>query len=215
MTAATYDPDLNLREGCNLRIVDDQFLLVRHRKNDESIRLDENLLKAFADDGAKAFFKAINIEFDRKDHLDAKFETDVAEAFLGLKDAKGKLSGGERDKARKIGPITKATMDEYWRQRRKRENAGDPMVKLRTLIEKVKSVSGGRKLNADADKLRVHLTDNAPDTEDLRNIHEKILGILDGNDLPEAKVTALKSLASSPEHQPSHAPNPATSEVSQ
>ena len=130
LVAATSDPDLNLREGCNLRIVDDQFLLVRHRKNDESIKLDRNQARTFADDGAKAFFKAIKIEFDKKDHLDAKFEKDVAEEFLGLKDSKGKLSGAERDKARKIGPITRATMDEYWRQRRKRENAGDPIVKL-------------------------------------------------------------------------------------
>lgn len=213
LVVATSDPDLNLREGCNLRIVDDQLLLIRHRKEDESVELSKELVHKFADDKAKAFFGVMQIGFETKDHLNAIFEKDVAEEFLGLKDSKGKLSGAERDKARKIGPITRATMDEYWRQRRKRENAGDPLVKLRALIEKVKTVSGGKKLNADAEKLRTYLKDNPSDTDDLKVVYERVVGILDGNDSPEAKLTALKSILPPTDTQSAVTPIPATSEA--
>lgn len=215
LVAATCDPDLNLREGCNLRIVDDQFSLIRHRKSDDPIKLDATEVRTFADKAARAFFKAMEIEFEEKDRLDAKFEKDVAEEFLGLKDSKGKLSGAERDKARKIGPITRPTMVEYWRQRRKRENAGDPLVKIRTLIEKVKTVAGGKRLNADAEKLRAHLNDNPPDTEGLKTIHAQIVGILDSDDSPEGKVNRLKAVLPPVESQSANTPNAVAPEVGQ
>jgi hypothetical protein len=216
LVAATSDPDLNLREGCNLRITgDDRWALVKHRKDDEWIKVDRAQAIRFAEMSGRAFFalmaglsekEASNLAkgehpYDKKDHLDARFEKDVAEEFLGLADAKGKLSGAERDKVRKIGPITRATLDEYWRLRRKREKAGDPIDKLRTLIGRVKTVSGGKKLNADAEKLRTYLTDNPPDAEDLKGIHEKIVGILNGNDTPEAKITALNTVLPPVENQ--------------
>jgi len=66
--------------------------------------------------------------------LNSSFEDGVANEFLGLTDSKGKLSGAERDKVRKRGPITRANLDLYWADRRKRENAGDPVAKLQALI---------------------------------------------------------------------------------
>jgi CRISPR-associated protein Csb1 len=194
MVVATSDPELNLREGCNLRIANDQFFLVRHRKDDELIDLDKTQVQTFASNRAEAFFEAMGIDFDKKDHLDAKFEKDVAEEFLGLVDAKGKLSGTERDKVRKIGPATRATLDEYWRQRRKRERAGDPIEKLRGLIEKVRTKNRGKELNADADKLRSYLDDNPADTDELKTIYENIRAVLDGKDSAEAKTGALKTI---------------------
>jgi len=149
-----------------------------------------------------------NHPFGKKDHLDAKFEKDVAEEFLGLTDAKGKLSGAERDKVRKIGPITRPTLDEYWKQRRKREKAGDPIDKLRTLIGKVRTVSGGKKLNADATKLLEHLNQNPAETDDLKTIYDRIIGILDGNESSEAKANALKTVLPATENQPTDMPSP-------
>jgi CRISPR-associated protein Csb1 len=230
LVAATSDPDLNLREGCNLRITaDDHWVLVRHRKDDDPIDVDRRRAVTFAQTSGRAFFAlmagladedASKLEkdkhpFDKKDRLDAKFEKDVAEEFLGLTDAKGKLSGAERDKVRKIGPITRATLDEYWKQRRKREKAGDPIDKLRTLIDKVKTKNRGRELNADADKLRTHLSENPADTDELKEVHENITRILDGDDSAEAKVAALKALIAPAQKQPADAPNPIALEASQ
>lgn len=138
LVAATSDPDLNLREGCNLRITgDDHWVLVKHRRNDEPIKVDRTEAMTLAKNSGKAFFEAMGIEYDKKDHLDATFEKDVAEEFLGLTDAKGKLSGAERDKVRAIGPITKETLARYRAEKKKREKAGDPFETLRKLVDAV------------------------------------------------------------------------------
>lgn len=228
LVAATSDPDLNLREGCNLRITgDDHWFLVKHRKEDERIKVDRTQAITFAETSGRAFFALMaglteeetakqqkgKHPYDGKDRVDAKFEKDVAEEFLGLTDAKGKLSGAERDKVRKIGPITRATLDEYWKQRRKREKAADPIDKVRTLIDKVKTKNKGKELNADAEKLRTHLAENPVDTDELKGVYDKIIAILDGNDSAEAKVAALKTVIPPTENQAAEMPRPTSSEV--
>jgi CRISPR-associated protein Csb1 len=137
LVAATSDPDLNLREGCNLRIVGDRFSLVCHRKEDQSIELDKNEVVTFAEKKAEAFFNAMSIGFESKDHLDARFEKDVAEEFLGLTDSKGKLSSAERDKVRKLGPITRETLTKYKAEKKRRDKASDPVESLRKLVEAI------------------------------------------------------------------------------
>jgi len=229
LVAATSDPDLNLREGCNLRIVgDDHWALVRHRKDDEWIRVDRTRAITFAEESGKTFFQLMagfteeqasrltkgEHPYDKKDHPNETFERDVAEEFLGLKDTNGNRSGAERDKVRKIGPITRATLDAYWKQRKKREKAGDP-DKVYSLIRKVKAISGGTKLNADAEKLRTYLNENPADTDELKARNEKLIGILDGNDPAEAKVTALRAVLPSTENQLPDTANPAGSEAAQ
>ncbi len=230
LVAATSDPDLNLREGCNLRVTgQDLWVLVRHRQDDDPIIVDRTQAITFAETSGRTFFALMALPaekdasalekdkhpFDRKDRLDAKFEKDVAEEFLGLTDAKGKLSGAERDKVRKIGPITRATLDEYWKQRRKRESAGNPIDKLRTLIDKVKTKNKGRELNADADKLRTYITDNPADTDETKAVQENIIRILTGNDSADAKVAALKAVIPPTEKQPADGPNPIAPEAVQ
>ncbi len=195
LVAATSDPDLNLREGCNLRIDgEDHILLVKHRTADDPIKIDRTQAIEFAKTSGEKFFEAMEIKFDKKDHLEAKFEKDVAEEFLGLTDAKGKLSGAERDKVRALGPITRATLGKYYAAKKKRDNDGDPTDKLRAMLDKVKAVSGGKKLNADAEKLRTYMTENPADMDDLKGYYAKITEILDGSDSPEAKATALKTI---------------------
>lgn len=137
LVAATSDPDLNLREGCNLRIVGDRFCLACHRKEDQPIELDRTAVVTFADGKARAFFDAMGIGYESKDRLDAKFEKDVAEEFLGLTDSKGKLSSAERDKVRKFGPITRETLTKYKAEKKKRDKAGDPVESLRKLVEAI------------------------------------------------------------------------------
>jgi|GEM_PF-254457 len=135
LVAATSDPDLNLREGCNLRITgDDHWVLVKHRKDDEGITIDRKAAIKFAEDHGKAFFKAMDIPYDKKDHLGARFEKDVAEEFLGLTDAKGKLSGTERDKVRALGPITKENLTKYNLNKKKKDKAGERKDKMRILF---------------------------------------------------------------------------------
>lgn len=208
LVAGTSDPDLNLREGCNLRIADDRTSLIKHRTEDEWITIDQTSAITFANDWGKKFFALMagsSLEdvsnlpdqdgpFTKKDHLEAKFEADVAEQFLGLKDSKGKLSSAERDKARSYGAITKDNMTKYWADRRKRDNAGDPTVKLRALIDKVKAVSNGRKLNADAEKLKTYINENPAESDDLKGYYAKIIEILDSADSPETRVANLKTV---------------------
>jgi len=137
LVAATSDPDLNLREGCNLRIVGDRLSVVCHRKEDQPIELDKTAVVTFAGEKARAFFNAMGIGYESKDRLDARFEKDVAEDFLGLTDSKGKLSSAERDKVRKLGPITRETLTKYKAEKKKRDKAGDPVESLRKLVEAI------------------------------------------------------------------------------
>jgi CRISPR-associated protein Csb1 len=182
LVTATSDPDLNLREGCNLRISgDDRWVLVRHRKDDESIGVDRANVLEFAKEAGQRFFKAMGIEFEKKDHLDATFQKDVAEEFLGLTDAKGKLSGVERDKVRKIGPITRETLDEYKRDKKKREKSGDPVEALQKLVDALKIGNNDKFNKGPREKLAVKVTDiegDSDSSEDLKSRAGKIKSLL-------------------------------------
>jgi CRISPR-associated protein Csb1 len=104
LLAATIDQDLNLREGCNLRFKDnaDTPRLVPRRGEARPVSLEPPAIIAFARASAKSFFDTAGIPFDRKDHLEAIFETGVAEEFLAM--------GDDRDRVRRLGPITRATL---------------------------------------------------------------------------------------------------------
>jgi len=125
LVAATSDQPLNLREGCHLRIKDqtDTYKLIPRRGEGKAIKLDPSVVMKFAMDSAKAFFKLADIPFDKKDHLDAVFETGVAEEFLAIKDKK------DRDKVRKLGPITAATLKKF------RDQGNDPFKSLMEVIK--------------------------------------------------------------------------------
>jgi CRISPR-associated protein Csb1 len=113
LAAASYDVDLNLREGCNLRYKSDRTSKIPRRGEEEPISLDLGEVKEFATSSAREFFRRANIEFDRKDHLNAVFEKGAAEEFLGL----GKA---DREKLSRLGPITAATLKRF------RETKQDP-----------------------------------------------------------------------------------------
>lgn len=196
LVAATSDPDLNLREGCNLRITgDDVWVLVKHRKDDEEIKVDRTEVVRFVTESGQAFFKAMGLAFEDKDHLDATFEKDVAEEFLGLTDSKGKLSSAERDKVRKLGPITKETLAKYKADKKKRDKAGDPVDALRKLVDAL-SVSKADKFNKGSrDKLATRVTEIEGDSEsgdDLKHLASKINPLLtEENGAAKRKVQML------------------------
>lgn len=209
LTVAKATPNLNLREGCNLRLSgDDQWQMIRHRKEDEPIAVQS--VTAFAEAAMKNFFTAMGLDPERKDHPDVVFQKGVAEEFLGLTDAKGKPSATERDKVRSLGAVTRETLDKYWADRRGREGAADPKEQLRSLIDKIKVTAGGKKLNAAAEHLRKYLSDTSAAEDEPKGIYTRISEILDGGEPPEAKVSALKAaLAPADESvDPAHASPP-------
>lgn len=124
LIAATLDPDLNLREGCNLRFKDaaDSTKLVSRRGDAKPVTFDPQEVEQFARLAAEEFFRVANIAFDGKDHVDAIFETGVAEEFLGM--------GDDREKVRKLGPITRATLKRF------KELGKDP---FRSVVEQLKA----------------------------------------------------------------------------
>ncbi len=133
LIAATVDPDLNLREGCHLRFIDqlDSTRLILRRGGPEPVTFDSQVIRGFATTAAKAFFHAAGIPFENKDYPDAVFESGVAEEFLAM--------GDDRDKVRKMGPITAATL------RRFRELSNDPWKPLMEAVQAAKKALGKRK----------------------------------------------------------------------
>jgi CRISPR-associated protein Csb1 len=202
LVAATANPNLNLREGCNLRLIgEDRCNLVRHRKEDEAVAISRGEAVSFAEKAAREFFESMGIGFDKKDRLDARFEKGVAEEFLGLTDAKGKPSTSERDKVRALGPITRETLDKYWVERKKREKLGDPMEALHKLVEGLdfKGKEGRKQFKSNASKTNLgpKLTEIANDpsaSEELKRIAAAIQELLTddiGADTRKAQMLAL------------------------
>jgi CRISPR-associated protein Csb1 len=111
LLAATREPDLKLREGCNLRLKDstDITVAVPRRGDDEPITLDDKQLATFATEAEEAFFELAKQDFKptdavkefQKDH-EAVFETGVAEKFL-------QMSKNDRAAIGQLGPITETT----------------------------------------------------------------------------------------------------------
>ncbi|NGZ02767.1 MAG: type I-U CRISPR-associated protein Cas7 [Nitrospira sp. WS238] len=104
LVAAASDPDLNLREGCNLRFKGEPSMkLVYRSKDDHPVPLDVKEIEVFAESAAKKFFEVAGIAFDKKDYKDAVFETLIAEDFLCR-------TVEDRKKISQLGPITAATL---------------------------------------------------------------------------------------------------------
>ena len=98
--------------------------MIPRRGEGKNIKLDFSVVMKFATDSAKAFFELANIPFDQKDHVDVVFETGVAEEFLAM--------GEDRDKVRKLGPITAATLKKF------RDQGNDPFKSLMEVIKTTK-----------------------------------------------------------------------------
>ncbi len=194
LTVAKATPDLNLREGCNLRITgQDKWILVRHRHNDEDVSVGE--VSQFAVASAQEFFKAMRIDFEKKDHPNVTFEKDVAEEFLGLTDSKGKLSSTERDKVRALGPITRATLEQYKRNKKKREKSGDPIEVFKKLVDGLTVSKSGRFNKGPREKLSARIAEIDGDSDsrnDLKSLTEKIKPLLtEDSDATERKEQML------------------------
>jgi CRISPR-associated protein Csb1 len=127
LLAATIDQNLNLREGCNLRFRDktDKSDSVPRRGEAAHWAVDDKAIAAFARASAEEFFKLAGIAFDKKDHLDAVFESGAAEEFLGMKQE-------DRDKVRALGPISVATLKRF------REQGGDLFKPVADALAKAK-----------------------------------------------------------------------------
>jgi CRISPR-associated protein Csb1 len=128
LVAATSEPDLNLREGCNLRFKGEQSTTLVYRKGD-SKPVTMMAVEDFAEAAARAFFVVADIVFDKKDYRDAIFETSVAEDFLSK-------SKADRDKISRLGPITAATLKRF------EEQGNDPFKPISEAIRTVKNKLG-------------------------------------------------------------------------
>jgi CRISPR-associated protein Csb1 len=116
LVAAFQQPDLNLREGCNLKYKNGQpgsAKLVYRSKSDDSCAFGWDEVLNFARDATKKFFGRASIEDDAINRPDVTFETGVAEKFLSYPQA-------ERDKIRKLGPITAETLARFEEAKKKR-----------------------------------------------------------------------------------------------
>lgn len=129
LVAAASEPDLNLREGCNLRFKGAPIVnLVYRSKDDEPLSLDLKQIEQFAEDAAKRFFQFAGIEFDKKDN-DAVFETAVAENYLSR-------TTEERKKISQLGPITLATLKRF------DEQGKDPFKLVTETLKTAKKLLG-------------------------------------------------------------------------
>ncbi|MEW6235522.1 MAG: type I-U CRISPR-associated RAMP protein Csb1/Cas7u [Candidatus Omnitrophota bacterium] len=141
LVAATDEPDLNLREGCHLVFSLDKI------SNDEEVKMNEasqlvyrskmpinwscnhEMALVFTDEAKKEFLKVAKINEEQWNHPDIIFERDVAENFLSRKKE-------ERDKIRKLGPITKETLAKFDAQGK------DPFKLVNEEIKKIKGAIG-------------------------------------------------------------------------
>jgi len=190
LVAAFHEPDLNLREGCNLRYEDGQSgsaKLVHRSKSDGPCPFGWGEVLKFAQDAKKKFFERAGIKDDAIDRPNVKFDTGVAEKFLSY-------SQPERDKMRKLGPITAQTLAGYEAAKKKRERSGHPVVKLRQLVEGLKTNKAGSKLNeAPVKKLKEHL-ESIQEGDGLKATADQMRAVLEGSDNPASTIQKLKEL---------------------
>jgi CRISPR-associated protein Csb1 len=192
LIAVTIDQDLNLREGCNLRFRDakDKPKLVPRRGEPTDFPLDQKKIVDFATASAKEFFGVAKIPFEDKDHLDAIFETGVAEEFLGLEKKE------DRDKVRALGPITAATLKRF------RDQSSDPFKPVADALAKAKkALPKGKKgqppvqnqetLQPVHDALKL-LSEDPTTPENAKPLASELAGYLAGN--PTDSHAALKQV---------------------
>lgn len=185
LVSATSEPDLNLREGCNLRFKGTPSMkLVYRSKDDQPITLDMKQVEDFAESSAKAFFQVAEIEFDQKDYRDAVFETSVAEDFL-------RRPTEERKKISQLGAITAATLKRF-------DEQGKDPFKLVTDALKAASKTLGKKPGRNRPPIK--------NTEALSPVCDALKAMLENTTLPDvARPLASELLNLSQVHEDSHA----------
>ncbi len=132
LVAATAEPDLNLREGCNLRYDDKKaksFKAVYRCKPHDDVTLLPEAAMRFAEIAAKSFFKLAGIDFNDKDRTNVSFESGVATDYL-------ERSAADRKKISQLGPITRATLARYDAQGK------DPFKPVTDKLKEVKKLLG-------------------------------------------------------------------------
>jgi CRISPR-associated protein Csb1 len=182
LIAATSEPDLNLREGCNLRIKEaaDTVTLVPRRGEPWAVTFDPTEVERFADWAAEEFFRTAGIDFENKNYLDAVFETGVAEEFLAMDEE-------DRKKVSQLGPITAATIKEF------HERGKDPFKMIQDPIKAAKKALG---------KAPPKKEPRIKNLEALAPVAKAIESAADDASLPVDALRALAKLAQ--EHQDSH-----------
>jgi CRISPR-associated protein Csb1 len=183
LLAATSEPDLNLREGCNLRFKDsvDAIRLVRRRGAATPVTFDSVTVVDFAERAAEEFFRAAGVEFEKKDYPNAVFETGVAEDFLGL-------SKEDREKVSQLGPITAATLKKF------HEQGKNPFKPIQDSLNAARTVLG---------KARGRKQPGVKNVEALRPVAEALEKAAQETSLPAEELRKLAKLAI--EHEDSHA----------
>jgi len=192
LVAAFNEPDLNLREGCHLKYADGQSIstkLVFRSKSGIDDQFTETDVIDFAKKQKSEFFKLAGIVNDKIDRRDAVFEKDVAEKFLTY-------SKADRDKIRKLGPITRETLDRFIARgknpfkavtdelKKVKSNLGKkpgknaaPVKKLdafQRLVELLDSLSNDETIPQGAPELAKRLAEQAGSHEDSHNTLKSI-----------------------------------------
>ena len=186
LVAAFNEPELNLREGCNLKYANGQerlAKLVYRSKPDEACPFGWDEALAFAKSAKSNFFQCAGIDENAIDRRDVKFESGIAEKFLSY-------SQPDRDKIRKLGPITQQTLDRFERLR------DDPFKPVIDELKKVKSLLGKRPGKKDSPVVR-------PET--FENVAKLLEDLSKGESLPEAAAALAAKLAQTARaHENSH-----------
>jgi len=148
LVAAIEDPELNLREGCHLRFTDGASTkddstcvrLVYRSKPSDDRRFNREEVQNATNEAKSAFFRLAGINEDQIDRTDVVFEKGVAEKFLAY-------SQGDRDKIRKLGPITQATLARFETQGK------DPFKAVTEELKKVKQELGNKPRGKNAERV--------------------------------------------------------------
>jgi CRISPR-associated protein Csb1 len=183
LLAATAEPGLNLREGCNLRLKEakDEVKLVPRRGEPKAVSLDPKEVEQFAKDAALEFFEATG---GKMDYCDAVFESGVAEAFLAIEKKE------DRDKIARQGPITAATLRWF------AEQGKDPFKAVLDTVKEVKKALG---------KAPGRRAPRVKDLEALKPLAEGLRSLSDNDQLPEEVRKRADELAAlAQKHDDSH-----------
>ena len=139
LVAAIEDPELNLREGCHLHFADGAntkegtttVRLVYRSKSSEDRQFNRDDVQRITNDAKSAFFQLADIDEDQIDHADVVFEKGIAEKFLAS-------TQSDRDKIRKLGPITEETLARFEAQGK------DPFKAVTEKLKEVKNELGSK-----------------------------------------------------------------------
>jgi len=187
LVAAIDKPDLNLREGCHLKDDNGQTasakLIYRSKPAADWLFTDTDVLN-FAENAKSDFFRLADVDEHRIDRPDVVFETGVAEKFLGY-------SQTDRDKIRKLGPITQATLTRFEAQGK------DPFKAVTDELKKVKDAIGKKPRGKSAQPVK--------NLEAFKKVAEMLDQLAKDETLPDgAAELATKLVGIAQEHDDSH-----------